>query len=120
MKENLPKDARVHMHCHSGSKQFSTDLAAHFPNLFFGFTGAITFGNGGATEQHANIRDGVIPLTRILLETDAPYMNPAARGRTAHPGHIPWVAHKIAQLCNVSIDEVYRATRANTTRMYGI
>jgi TatD DNase family protein len=61
------------------------------------------------------------PLDRILLETDGPYMAPAPRrGEVAHPGHVPYIAAKIAEIKGVSIEEVFVAAREATRRVYGI
>lgn len=61
------------------------------------------------------------PLSRLLLETDGPYLAPVPfRGKPAHPGHVPYIADKLAQLKGVTREEVYAAARENTKRIYGI
>jgi TatD DNase family protein len=55
------------------------------------------------------------------LETDGPYLAPIPhRGQPAHPGHIPLIAAKIAELKGTSVEAVYGAARENTKRIYGI
>ena len=116
MRTHLPRDARVHVHCFTSSASLASSLLEQFPNLCLGFTGVCTFKNGG------DVRDVVAqtPLDRILLETDGPYMAPAPhRGAVAHPGHVPHIARKIAEVKGVSHAEVFARCRENTRRTYG-
>lgn len=93
------------------------DLLEAFPNLCLGFTGIVTFRN--AQELHGVA--AATPLDRLLLETDGPYLAPIPhRGKPAHPGHIPRIAAKIAELKGIPVEEVYRHARRNTERIYGI
>jgi len=62
-----------------------------------------------------------VPLDKLLLETDGPFMSPEPhRGKVCHCGYIPQVAQKIAELHGVGVEEVYDITRQNTKLMYGI
>jgi TatD DNase family protein len=62
-----------------------------------------------------------VPLNRILLETDGPYMAPVPhRGKAAHPGHVPYIAQQVAEVKGVALDEVLRTVRDNTRAVYGI
>ena len=86
-------------------------------NIYIGFTGIITFKNA------ENVRKAVeiVPLNRLLLETDAPYLAPVPhRGTPAHSGMIPHIADKIAELKNTDIENVYFTIRENTRYVYGI
>eukprot|EP01083_Nonionella_stella_P298062 1011974_1 len=116
LKEELPKNHRIHIHCFNGSASYATQLMECFPNLFFGVTGCITFQN--ANELRRVVKD-VIPIERLLLETDGPYMKPThsthPRDRCSHPGHIPIIALSIAKLKTLSLDKVLQQTRQNTT-----
>lgn len=117
MKAHLRVDAPVHVHCFTSSANLASALLDAFPNLCLGFTGVVTFKNGG------DVRDVVagVPLDRILLETDAPYMAPTPfRGQTCHPGMIPLIAAEIARVHDVCVEKVFDACRANTRRVYGI
>jgi TatD DNase family protein len=117
MREHLPRDHRIHVHCFTSSAWLARELLAHFPNLCLGFTGVVTFKN--APEVREVVAE--TPLDRILLETDGPYMAPAPRrGEVAHPGHVPYIAAKIAEIKGVSIEEVFVAAREATRRVYGI
>ncbi|KAA6401034.1 MAG: putative hydrolase, TatD family protein [Streblomastix strix] len=104
IRENVTdKQKRIHLHCYTSSPPFALQLVQEYPNLFVGFTGVVTFKNS------RQIQDTVkaLPLDRILLETDAPYMSPIPfRGQTCHSGMIPQTAQKIAELKGVTQDEL--------------
>eukprot|EP01087_Luapelamoeba_hula_P019683 TRINITY_DN6553_c0_g1_i1.p1 TRINITY_DN6553_c0_g1~~TRINITY_DN6553_c0_g1_i1.p1 ORF type:complete len:344 (+),score=39.96 TRINITY_DN6553_c0_g1_i1:152-1033(+) len=70
MKKAMPKDWKVHVHCFTSSGELAQQLMDEFPNLYIGFTGVITF--AGALKKVVN----TVPVERILLETDGPYMAP--------------------------------------------
>lgn len=113
----IPKDWPIHVHCFTSSLAFSQRLLAHFSNLYIGFTGVITFNNA------ADIREVVksVPLERILLETDGPYLAPIPfRGKVATSGMIPKIAEKIAMIKEVDVEKVYEVARMNTKAVYGI
>ena len=117
MREHLPRDHRIHVHCFTSSARLARELLAHFPNLCLGFTGVVTFKNAPEVREVV----AATPLDRILLETDGPYMAPAPRrGEVAHPGHVPLIAVKIAEIKGVSAAEVFVAAREATRRVYGI
>jgi TatD DNase family protein len=57
----------------------------------------------------------------MLLETDSPYMAPVPyRGKPCHSGYIPYIAQALAQVKQIPVEELYRASRDNTRRCYGI
>lgn len=118
MKAHLPSDARVHVHCFTSSANLARGLLQAFPtNLCLGFTGVATFKNG------QDVRDVIaqVPLDKILLETDAPYMAPTPfRGQTCHPAMVPRIAAAIARVHDVDDSVVFEKCRANTRRVYGI
>jgi len=72
MKEHVPQDWRVHVHCFTDSLAFAKNLLAHFSSLCIGFTGVITFKNAQDVQKVVS----EVPLERILLETDGPFMAP--------------------------------------------
>ncbi len=116
MKECLPKAWTVHIHCCTSSRALVEPLLEHFPNLYVGFTGCITFPSATA------IRDTLscVPLTRLLLETDGPFMAPVPfRGSQAHPGHVPLVAATMAEVKGVTVAELLKQVRANSRAVYG-
>ena len=84
MAQHLPSNHPVHVHCFTSSKRMAMALLERFDRLRLGFTGVVSFKN--APEVQEVVRH--VPLARLLLETDAPYMAPEPfRGRIAHPGH---------------------------------
>lgn len=125
LREAAPADARVHMHGFSDGAADARALLADFPNLCVGFTGSVA----GRAEHDPKVAGAVaaVPLDRILLETDAPYMpiNAAAggrnrRGRNSSPADILLIAEAIARIKGVSADAVLAAAFANTLRLYRI
>jgi TatD DNase family protein len=114
------RDAKIHVHCFTGSPKFCAqllDLKYRGANIFVGFTGIITFKNA------QNVRDAaaLVPLDQILLETDSPYMSPIPyRGKPCHSGYIPYIVKALAQTKQTSVEELYKVCRANTNRCYGI
>lgn len=81
----------------------------------FSFGGVLTF----ARDYDEVVR--TIPLERILLETDAPYITPVPyRGKRNEPSYVIEAAKKIAEIKNTSLEEVARTTTENALRMFGI
>lgn len=110
-------DAKIHVHCFTSNANFAENLLALNPNLYIGFTGIITFKNA------ENVRDAarVVPIERMLLETDAPYLAPVPyRGSPAHSGMIPAIAEKLAEIKDVPLEHLYSIIRNNTKLVYGI
>eukprot|EP00026_Physarum_polycephalum_P012150 Phypoly_transcript_12427.p1 GENE.Phypoly_transcript_12427~~Phypoly_transcript_12427.p1 ORF type:complete len:158 (+),score=22.23 Phypoly_transcript_12427:627-1100(+) len=117
LKNLLPPAHPVHVHCFTDAPEVAANMIADFPNLFFGFTGVITYND----EALRGIVRDIVPMERILLETDAPYLTPkGANSKVNHPGNIPLVAQAISTLKGIPIKEVYDVARANTKRCYGI
>ena len=83
--------------------------------FYLGFTGNITFKNA------EDIREAVkyAPLDRILTETDSPYLAPIPkRGRRNEPSFISFIANKLAELKNVSVEEIAEKTTENAFRLF--
>ena len=87
-------------------------------------TGDWYIGIGGVlTYKKASIAETVkqIPLERILLETDSPYLTPVPfRGKRNESGYIPHIAGRLAELCGTSLEEVANATTENAQKLFGI
>ncbi len=63
----------------------------------------------------------IVPLERLLLETDAPYLAPVPfRGKAAHSGMIPLIAEHLAQVKNIAKEELLSLCRKNTRQCYHI
>lgn len=100
-------------HCFSGSYEMAKELIRH--GWYLGFTGVVTFKNARrALEVAENI-----PLDRILIETDCPYMAPEPfRGRRNDPSLVVYVAKRIAELRGISVEEAAAATAENARRVF--
>lgn len=137
--ELVPPQHPIHIHCYSDSLEHALALCSRWPKLRIGFTGAITFkdrapkgkSKGKASgkekkdqkkgEEHCRELVQGLPLERLLIETDGPYMCPEPfRGHTAHPGHVHRVAEKIAEWQGRGLGEVMAATRESTRVVYGV
>ena len=102
-------------HCYSGSLEMAKELIKR--GWYIGFTGVVTFKNARKAAQVAES----IPLDRILIETDCPYMAPEPyRGRRNDPSLVPFVAAKIAQLRSLNPEQVGKATSENAKRLFRI
>ena len=102
-------------HCFSGS----AELARQLTDLgwYIGFTGVLTFKNARRAIEAAQ----AIPLERIVIETDCPYMSPEPfRGRRNDPGKIYRMAEKLAEIRDISPEEARRVTMENGKRLYRI
>ena len=102
------------MHCFGGSvqeAQRAVEIGFHL-----GIGGVVTFKN-------ASMADVVkaVPLERLLLETDAPYLSPVPhRGQRNESSYIPLIAQRIADLRGISVDEVAEATTASARKLFNL
>lgn len=102
-------------HCFSGSLEMAQWLIAR--GWYIGFGGVLTFKNAKKALQVA----ANIPLERIVLETDCPYMAPEPfRGRRNDPGKLCRVAEKLAQLRGKTAEEIQAVTLENGRSLYRI
>ena len=103
------------MHCFSGSWETAKELLSL--GMYIGFTGVLTFKNSKKAQETAKN----MPLDRLLLETDCPYMAPEPhRGECSHSGMIFHTAAKAAEIRGVSYEEVVTATERNVKTLFGI
>ena len=102
-------------HCYSGSAEMARQLVNM--GWYIGFTGVLTFKNARKAVETA----ASIPLDRIVLETDCPFMAPEPfRGKRNHPGYLYRMAEKLAEIRGISVEEVHTITTENGKRLYGI
>lgn len=102
-------------HCYSGSAEMARQLVDR--GWYIGFTGVLTFKNARKAVEVAKS----IPLDRIVLETDCPYMSPEPfRGKRNDPGKLYRMAEKLAQIRDLSVEEIHRITVENGKRLYRI
>ena len=102
-------------HCYSGSAEMARQLV----NLgwYIGFTGVLTFKNARKAVEVASS----IPLERIVLETDCPYMAPEPfRGKRNDPGKLYRMAEKLAEIRGMTVEEIHNITLENGKRLYRI
>ena len=112
--KEFPKVKGV-FHCYSGSAEMARQLV----NLgwYVGFTGVLTFKNARKAVETA----ASVPLERIVLETDCPFMAPEPfRGKRNHPGYLYRMAEKLAEIRGISVEEVHEITTENGKRLYRI
>ena len=102
-------------HCYSGSAEMVRQLVDL--GWYIGFTGVLTFKNARKAVEVA----ASIPIDRIVLETDCPYMAPEPfRGKRNDPGKLYRMAEKLAEIRGMSVEEIHRITVENGKRLYRI
>lgn len=103
------------VHCFSGSAETAQEILKL--GMMISFTGVLTFKNARrAVEACASI-----PIERIMIETDTPYMSPEPhRGERNFSGYVEFVARKIAEIKNMSFEDIAKITTENAKRFYGI
>ena len=100
-------------HCYSGSAEMAKWLIDR--GWYIGFTGVLTFKNARKAIEVA----ASIPLERLVLETDCPYMAPEPfRGKRNDPGKLYRMAEKLAEIRGMSVEEIHRITTENGKRLY--
>ena len=112
-------------HCYSGSKETAEIILKK--GFYLGIGGVLTFKNSKLSETLKELNQSEIKnqqseiLNRLLLETDAPYMAPTPhRGERNESRFMALVAERLAQVLNVSVDEIIEATSANARQLFGI
>ena len=82
---------------------------------YIGFTGVLTFKNAKKAVEVAQS----VPLDRLVLETDCPYMAPEPfRGKRNHPGYLYRMAERLAEIKGITTEEAAKATLENGKRLY--
>lgn len=108
MEEEGAQEVGGVMHCFTESWEVAEQAIAM--NFYISFSGIVTFKNAVTLKEVAKN----IPLRRILIETDSPYLAPVPfRGKTNQPAFVRYVAEEIAKLRQVTIDEIATATTHN-------
>ena len=102
-------------HCYSGSAEMAKELIKR--GWYIGFTGVLTFKNARKAIEVASS----IPLERLVLETDCPYMSPEPfRGRRNDPGKLYRMAERLAEIRGMTVEEIHAITLENGKRLYRI
>ncbi|MGN0650610.1 MAG: TatD family hydrolase [Oscillospiraceae bacterium] len=103
------------MHCFSGSAETAREVVKL--GMYVGFTGVLTFKNS----KKAWAACEAVPIDRLLLETDCPYMAPVPhRGEKSNSAMIKFTAEKMAEIKGVSAEEMIEICTANGKRLFGI
>lgn len=112
--EEFPQVKGV-FHCYSGSEEMAQWLVER--GWYIGFTGVLTFKNARKAVEVA----ASVPLERIVLETDCPYMAPEPfRGKRNSPAYLYRMAQRLAEIRSMDVEEIERITLENGKRLYGI
>lgn len=110
----LPESPGI-FHCYSGSYEMAKILLGY--GFYLSFAGPVTFKNAHkALDFLPNI-----PLDRLLVETDCPYLAPEPlRGKRNEPSYVRFVAAKMAEACHIPVEEMEAVTFQNACRVFGI
>ncbi len=114
---NILRDLRPKgvVHCFSGSREMAEEIVKL--GLYIGLGGAVTFKNARRPIEVAEY----LPLDRLLLETDAPYMTPVPfRGKRCDSAHIMYTAEKIAEVKGMTVQKLIDVCNENSRRLFGI
>lgn len=140
----MPRDHTFHVHCFTSGRPFGNWVLKTFPNAYIGITGVVSY---NLPHVQNFIKSGELPLERMLMETDSPFMTPkniyrwlkktrpGAEGKKrfeiSHSGMIPFTAELVAEWVSegrvtrgekgpVDVEEVLKVTAANACKVYGI
>lgn len=109
------KGSDVLLHCFSGSVEFARECTK--AGFYLALGGVVTFKNAKKMKEVAID----MPLERLMLETDAPYLTPVPhRGKTNEPKYIPLIAQEIANLRSINVEEVAKITSENAEKVFKI
>ncbi|HSS70426.1 MAG TPA: TatD family hydrolase [Casimicrobiaceae bacterium] len=115
MREERAGEAGGVMHCFT--ETWDVAQRALEQGFHISFSGIVTFKNAQAVKEVA-LR---VPLERMLIETDSPYLAPVPyRGKTNQPAYVRYVAEEIARLRETAVEEIAAATSANFFRLFGV
>ena len=108
-------NSKVLFHCFSGSVEFMRECIKQ--GWYIALGGVVTFKNAIKMKDVAR----EIPLEKLVLETDAPYLTPVPfRGKENKPAYLKYVAEEIAKIRGVSFEEIVDITTSNAERFFGI
>lgn len=111
--QNIAHEIPIIMHCFSGSVEFAKECVKK--GFYIALGGVVTFKN--AKKAHEVAKN--IPLENLLLETDAPYLTPEPyRGKRNEPAYVKYAAQRIAEIRNVTFEEVADITTQNADKIF--
>jgi TatD DNase family protein len=113
VKEYSKQNVRGIFHCFSGSYESAKEIIK--AGFYLGIGGVVTYKNAGLAEVLQKI-----DLKHIVLETDSPYLTPVPfRGKQNEPSYLKYIIEKVAEIKNVSIEEVAEVTTKNAAQIFG-
>ena len=113
LKRTNAAEVGVVMHCFSGSPEFALECVKE--GFYIALGGVVTFKNAKKMKEVAKI----VPLERLLLETDSPYLTPVPfRGKRNEPAYVKYAAEEIANLRGIGFEELARATTENAIKIF--
>ena len=115
LRKHRAKDVGGVLHCFTEDWEMAKQ--AIDLGFYISISGIVTF------NQAQNVRDMAcqVPLERLLIETDSPWLSPAPfRGKPNHPGRVRLVAEKLAEIRGESLSDLAAATYANTNQLFGL
>jgi TatD DNase family protein len=116
LRDRLPPKGGV-LHCYSENAEYAKKLLSSGLNLYFSFAGNLTYRN--ARNLHETI--GVLPLDRILIESESPFMVPAEqRGKRNMPKFLPMTVRCLAGMLKLSLEETAQIVWENSNRFFGL
>ncbi|OGI26312.1 MAG: hypothetical protein A3J76_03540 [Candidatus Moranbacteria bacterium RBG_13_45_13] len=120
LKNKKISNTKFVLHCYSGEKK-DTEKFLKLPNIYFSFSGNITYPKPAERAEKLAEAVKMIPLDRIMLDSDAPFLAPQCRrGKRNEPMLIRHIADKIAEIKGISAEEVEKATDKNAEKFFGI
>lgn len=112
--KSMPKVPKGVFHCFTGSMEEATEILKL--GFYLGIGGVVTFKNSKLHEVLTHI-----PLDRIVLETDSPYLSPVPhRGQRNESAYIPLIAERLSEIYDVSVLKIAEQTSANALAVFGI
>ena len=101
-------------HCFGGTLEEARAIAGM--GFYMGIGGVLTFKKSGLDEVIKKVG-----LDKVVLETDAPYLAPVPyRGKRNEPSYIPVIAHKLAEVMELPVEDVAAITTANAKKLFGL
>ena len=103
------------LHCFSGSDADAKRCISSYPNLMYGVNGTFTYKKSELPRIFAEN----IPIDKVLLETDAPYLSPIPhRGKRNEPSYLPLILQKLSEVYELPVDEVEQITDNNARQLF--
>lgn len=114
VKEYVPKGARGIFHCFGGTIENANEIIA--AGFYLGIGGVLTYKKSGLAEVLAQI-----DLKHMVLETDSPYLTPVPfRGERNESSYLKYIIEKLAEIKNVSVEEIAAITTGNAEKIFGV